>query len=65
MNILWALYEEASRLETQLAQINRAIGILSGITEPKSFAKRVVSATAHANMAAAQKRRWAKVKAGK
>ena len=72
MNILAALRSEERRLEKQLGKLDRqlsgvrtavkALGSSAG-KEVTKVKKRVLSAAGRAKIAAAAKRRWAKVKA--
>ena len=66
-----ALLNEKSRIEARLSDINRVLGgdvsaatIVPSATSKRGGARKFSAAT-KAKMAAAQKARWAKVKAGK
>lgn len=64
MNITQVL----SELRTERARLDKAIAALSGLNGSVSAVdkvKRTMSAAGRAKIAAAQRKRWAKVKAGK
>lgn len=55
------LQRERSRVQTELANFNKAIAALSGVTEGARPGRRI-SAAGRARIAAAQRARWAGVK---
>ena len=69
LNLTSAQLRKAADLQDQIAKLQTQLAALVG-TETKASptakpAKRKMSASARAKIAAAQKARWAKVKAGK
>ena len=64
--VLSELKAEQQRLERQLQQVKRAVVLLKGYgTRSSGRATRKISAAGRARIAAAQRARWAKVRAGK
>jgi hypothetical protein len=63
------LKEERDRVERQLSGLNAALaafaGVYRGTAKPKPTRKRKMSAKSRAKIAAAQRARWAKVRAAK
>ena len=59
------LHKERQRVQSQLNQLDSAIKALSGNHRGSSGPRRVLSAAARARIAAAQRARWAKVRAAK
>jgi hypothetical protein len=66
-NIVVKLRRQRSDLQDQLGRVDRAILALTGLSGglPKRAAKRTMSASARRKIAAAQRARWAKLKAKK
>jgi hypothetical protein len=60
-----ALREQIDRLEKQLSALLGAPTSAAPVAKPAAKPKRKMSAAARAKIAAAQKRRWAKHRAGK
>jgi peptidoglycan hydrolase CwlO-like protein len=66
MNILQSLKSERDRLQKDVNSLNAAINALGGSTGRTTASKRpILSAAARARIAAAQRARWAKVRAKK
>src|SRR5215467_12964040 len=60
------LKSEQQRLERQLQQVKRAVAVLQGFgTRSSGRGTRKLSAAGRARIAAAQRARWARVRAGK
>lgn len=60
------LHKERERVEKQLTGLNAAISAFAGVYTGKTTGKRrKLSASAREKIAAAQRKRWAKVKAKK
>jgi hypothetical protein len=65
-SIIGQLKQERDRIEKQLSGLNAALRALAFISGGKpSRKRRKMSAKSRANIAAAQRARWAKVKAGR
>ena len=63
-----SLTAEKAKLEARLAAINKALGgsdAKGAVTNAKPAKKKFFSAAARASIAAAQRARWAKIKAAK
>ena len=63
-----SLTAEKAKLEARLAAINKALGgsaAKAAVTTAKPAKKKFFSAAARASIAAAQRARWAKIKAAK
>jgi hypothetical protein len=71
MNIIAALHEEASKLESRLSAVRAAIGALNGTSDRKSGTvetskpRRTMSAAGRRRIIEATKRRWAAFHAAK
>jgi hypothetical protein len=71
VNIIAALHEEASKLESRLSAVRAAIGALNGTSGRKnatvatSKPRRTMSAAGRRRIILATKRRWAKYRAEK
>ncbi|HTT20864.1 MAG TPA: hypothetical protein VMG82_18160 [Candidatus Sulfotelmatobacter sp.] len=59
------LQQERNRLSSQMEALNRAIAALGGVSSNGAGRARGMSAAGRARIAAAQKARWAKIKAPK
>ncbi|MBI3875159.1 MAG: hypothetical protein HY300_04205 [Verrucomicrobia bacterium] len=63
-----SLVQERTQIESRLEEINRALSQGEPTATPSSgaspYRKRMISAAGRARIAAAQKARWAKIKAG-
>jgi len=64
-SVVSQLRKERSSLEGELKQVDAALSILGRLNGKASPPKRVLSAAARRKIAAAQRARWAKVKAAK
>jgi len=62
MDIVSSLRKEESKLSQQLETIRTAIKMLGGKASPTKRTKRKLSAASRAKIAAAQRKRWAKVR---
>jgi hypothetical protein len=66
MDVIAALQDEAARLKKQLDTVLHAMHLLGGGKSKKvPIKRRRMSAAGKARIAAAQKKRWAKVRAAK
>jgi len=70
MDVIAALQDEANKLKKQLDTVLHAMRLLGGSkgktkSKPVSIKRRRMSAAGKARIAAAQKARWAKVRAAK
>ena len=63
--VLSKLEQERSRLVSDLGRLNSAISALTGVSQDGTRPIPRMSAAGRARIAAAQRARWAKVKAGK
>jgi hypothetical protein len=64
--VIQQLREERNRTQSQVERLDHAISVLEGsVTTKRSSGRRTMSADARRRIAEAQRRRWAKVKAGR